>query len=59
MCSKKKFKVTNGHVFVLWEPQVGSSLETYMTCVGHYEIIPPMYEKLKEKKTNIYVLRAC
>ena len=29
---------------------VDSSLETKMTCVGRYEIKPPIYEKFIEKK---------
>ena len=27
-------------------PRMYSSLETLMTCVGHYEIKPPIYENL-------------
>ena len=33
---------------------VDSSLYTYMTCMGYYEIKPPMYEDSMEKQMNAY-----
>lgn len=34
-----------------------SSLETWMTCAGHYEIKPPIDKKFIDK-TNVYILKA-
>lgn len=36
-------------------PGVDSSLETSVTCVGHYEIKLLMYEKFYREKKNLYM----
>ena len=41
-------------MFVNFSRGVDSALETLITCVGHYEIKPPLYENFTEKNKCIH-----